>query len=273
MRLWIGIACAIGCAGREAEDAPCPAEVVQVETPASGFQVVTPVVEVPPESEVQDCFFLEAPTDEATCVSSIVLAVADGTHHAAVFRDDAGEIGSVEEDCWGPRSATPLLPASDEMGWALPPGVVWRIGARDRLMIQVHGVNGATQEPGSACVAAVASFETAACEGTAEVMSFDIPNEAEGTCAFAEESRIVGAGASCGTIGLVGQTPFFEATGREDAARIDVTIPAGASVEWVRPEAEDYDITFGPQVELDGCGPNSLATLWVAPTTAGIVCR
>jgi len=149
---------------------------VQLAPPKEGFQLATDAFAVPLGQEVQRCYFFRVPGSgtDPLWVSHIVAAVNAGSHHMNVFRVRSivaldGEDGTVVDggECWksGNWADWPLVMNSQEGGqivdWTLPDGVAHRFTPGEKLMLQSHFVNAATQKtPGRG--KAIVNFERAA---------------------------------------------------------------------------------------------------------------
>lgn len=167
---------------------PKPGDYWQVEnlTADQGFSVKIPEFNVPPGTEVQDCYFLKVPDINhggEIWVQRYLTALNPGSHHMNVFRvrtivnlkpygEDgrpAGEpvkIGDLEawvirggapgsNDCW--KSANwadwPVVansqnsrPDDPYTDFALPEGVAAKFMPGELLMLQAHYVNATTQK-------------------------------------------------------------------------------------------------------------------------------
>ncbi len=129
-------------------------------TPDQGFQLRTPVFDVPAGTEVQDCYFFAVPDinhGDDVFINRIRIGERDGTHHMTVFRVNSiinlsGAPGDVVHggEC---RISTnwadwPLVANSQDVGvdWHLPEGVAQRFHPGELLMLQAHYVNASTQK-------------------------------------------------------------------------------------------------------------------------------
>ena len=144
---------------------PPPATDVTLDPPATGqgFQLAAAPFDVPSGAEVQRCYFFTVPGTgtDPVWISRTVAAQNPGSHHLNVFRVKTvealdGKDGDVVDggECW--RSANwatwPLVTNSQEstaghnvVDWALPDGVAHRFVPGEKLMLQTHYVNAATQ--------------------------------------------------------------------------------------------------------------------------------
>lgn len=133
--------------------------------PGQGFQLSIPNFEVPGGTEVQDCYFVKAPSVE-TWVNHVVIAQNPGTHHLNVFRLRTrnnlwGQPGDVVHggECWvssnwadwplvaNSQKSSPTDPVND---WTLPKGVALKFDPDEVLMVQTHYINAAVQKtPGT----------------------------------------------------------------------------------------------------------------------------
>lgn len=156
---------------------------VELAPPAAGFQLKTEAWDVPRGTEQQRCYFFRVPAggSEPVLVDRIVAAQNPGSHHLNVFRVKTilaldGEDGSVVDggECWksGNWADWPLVMNSQEsaegsnvVDWKLPAGVVHKFLPGEKLMLQTHYVNAATQStPGRA--KALVNFQLASLAGT-----------------------------------------------------------------------------------------------------------
>lgn len=215
---WIVVATTLlGACEQDRPGAPLPIEDVELDPPASpadGFQYAMPPYDVAAGSEVQNCYFFEAPYDEDVCIGRIVVEQNPGTHHMNVFRlgtrlDLWGEPGDVVEGgsdltspCWrsGNWADWPLLvnsqqsdPQDTTYDWTLPGGVAHRLKAREVLMLQSHYVNANTQAGDRAVV--LVNFERVPCDGVQEVGTLFATNQGIDICPGDED---VTFSASCG---------------------------------------------------------------------------
>ena len=142
---------------------------VTLAPPASlevGFQFETPHFEVPPGTEVQDCYFIDVPYDVPVYLNRFVMTQNPGTHHMNVFRvktirDLGGKPGDIvhgtsadpgpcfQSSNW---SDWPLVTNNEGMkagesltDFALPDGVAERFEPHELLMVQTHYVNARAQ--------------------------------------------------------------------------------------------------------------------------------
>jgi hypothetical protein len=173
--LLVFAALAAGCSGgpRDVELAP----------PAAGFQLRTEAWDVPKGTEQQRCYFFRVPGSgtEPIFVDRIVAAQNPGSHHLNVFRVKTvlaldGEDGALVDggECWrsGNWGDWPLVMNSQEsaegsnvVDWKLPPGVAHKFIPGEKLMLQTHYVNAATQStPGRA--KALVNFQLSSLPGT-----------------------------------------------------------------------------------------------------------
>ncbi|MCA9677079.1 MAG: hypothetical protein KC464_18785 [Myxococcales bacterium] len=136
--------------------------------------MTTPEFEVPPGTEVQDCFFFQVPdlADGADLwFDRTALALNPGSHHMNVFRvksivglDPAdgtpvqlgAASGTVVHDgeCWNSANWAdwPLVgnsqasrPGDPVLDWRLPDDVAYKLVPGEMLALQVHYVNATTQ--------------------------------------------------------------------------------------------------------------------------------
>jgi hypothetical protein len=154
---------AVGCGPQEKNDFT---DVRLDPANASGVQFETPVFEVPQGEEVQDCYFFAMPDlDEGRpyFIDRVRIGSNPGSHHANVFRvktvlalgtPDQGDFVHNGE-CFksGNWADWPLVannqssdPENGIFDWRLPEGVGYRFSPGERIMVQTHFVNAATQE-------------------------------------------------------------------------------------------------------------------------------
>jgi len=152
---------AIGCGSESDPDKKSPPGDVELPDPGPlGWQISTGPFEVPQGEEVQDCYFFEVPFDTPSFVNRITLAQNDGSHHMNVFRVRTisnldGAPGEVVKggECWtrGNWKDWPLV-ANNQSGdqhpkdWQMPDGVALRFEPHEKIMVQTHYVNAATQK-------------------------------------------------------------------------------------------------------------------------------
>jgi hypothetical protein len=147
--------------------------------PNAGVQMKTEAFEVPPNTEVQNCYFfqvsdLEAaagmPTDQSLNVHRVEIVETAGSHHMNVFRV-AGPATMLDPTMGAVRNSNgqgqcfnsanwanwPLVANTQEAGdldWSYPAGVANELQPTEWLMLQVHYVNASTQQtPGGGQVA------------------------------------------------------------------------------------------------------------------------
>lgn len=141
---------------------------VQLDPPASGFQLSPATFDVPEGSETQRCFFFEVPSDVPVFVTRFEIAQNPGTHHMNVFRVRTVKLlggapgeSVVEGECWkaGNWSDWPLVVNSQlsdpndhgdlppgHTRWDMPADTAMRFEPRELLMVQSHYVNATTQK-------------------------------------------------------------------------------------------------------------------------------
>lgn len=134
--------------------------------PPDGFMFRSPEFEVPAGQEIQDCYFIAVPdvNGDGTPVhiDRIQTAINPGSHHMNVFRVKTivaldGAPGDVVHDGECFKSANwadwPLVansqnsdPTDPYTDWRLPDDVALYFTPGEKLMLQVHYVNAATQD-------------------------------------------------------------------------------------------------------------------------------
>lgn len=110
--------------------------------------------DVPEGEEVQDCHYVDVPTDGEVDVTRIQFAYADGSHHVNVYRTEDPDAmrpdGTVEEGCWDAldwdRFSLVANSQLERLDWTLPDEAAIRIGPTSQLLVQVHYVNVASAE-------------------------------------------------------------------------------------------------------------------------------
>jgi hypothetical protein len=260
VKLWIGIACTIGCAESHGTRSSEASETVEVGTSE---------VDVLPGTEAYECFYIEAPFDEASCVGRIEIESTPGLHHAALYRAADEEPGTAIECRSESGLPAPVFDtrevdfAGGQAGWTLPAGVAWRVGARDRLMLLVHYVNTATRE--GLTGRATLRLERVDCEGTEDIAPFVFPVEGDAICFVPQDMTILAASAYCGSLAVTDHAPFLDGD-RFEASTADLSVPvdAGETVRFVE---------YEPAYMGEGACISPRASLVVTPTIAGIVCR
>lgn len=152
------MAMATGCGGGESQPATVDSTLLDPPAHGQGFQIGTAAFDVPPGTEIQNCYFVEVPSDSDVWVDRIELAQEPGSHHMNVFRVKTvqnliGEPGDVVSNGECFRSSNwadwPLVINSQQAArknWAFPDGVAQKFGAHELLMIQSHYVNATTQK-------------------------------------------------------------------------------------------------------------------------------
>jgi hypothetical protein len=141
-------------------------DAVEELTPDLGVSFDVPSFEVPPGTEVQDCYFFEFPDlngdGSDVWIGRFKMAQRNGSHHMNVFRVNtvvnlAGGDGDVVyggECRVGTNWADwPLVvnsqesaPGKNVVDWELPNGVAQRFHPGEMIMLQTHYVNAGTQE-------------------------------------------------------------------------------------------------------------------------------
>lgn len=133
-------------------------------SPEEGWTIHIPPFEVPPATEITDCYFLAFPDLDGgrdVWIDRFKIAQRPGSHHMNVFRvntvlDLGGQPGDVVRDgeCKNlPNWADwPLVVNSQDahadeppFEWKLPDGVAQRFEPGELLMVQTHYVNTSTQ--------------------------------------------------------------------------------------------------------------------------------
>src|SRR5262245_41496606 len=132
-----------------------PGTDVTLAAPERGFQLTTGVFPVIPSSEVQDCYYFQAPVAAAMDVHRLEVAQNPGSHHMNLFRfvgaTSGHTDGEIQRGCWDAVAfeTWDLVFNSQTFGvndWTLPPGVSHHIEPGDMFMLQTHYVNAATQQ-------------------------------------------------------------------------------------------------------------------------------
>jgi len=236
--LWVSLL-AIGCVqDRPAE--PLIQEDVTLDPPATlqeGFQYAMDPFDVPPGQEIQNCYFFEVPYDEDVCIDRIEVQQNPGTHHMNVFRPDQGTILDLDGEpgeavlggndrtnpCWrsGNWADWPLVvnsqqstPGETGYEWALPEGVVQKFAPREKLMLQSHYVNAATQAGERGVV--YVNFWRKPCEGTEELGTMFATNQTITICPGDVDRTFESA---CGNfsspVTIVAANSHFHSRGRE----------------------------------------------------------
>lgn len=127
---------------------------IDLEPPAQGVQIGTPVFDVASGTEVQHCYYFKLPSNRDLDVTMIQIRYLAGSHHMNLFQSNQ-DVADHDEDCWMKvnfsSAANPdgwdLIAGSQStsLDWKLPPGVAFHLPAHRQLMLQTHYVNAATQ--------------------------------------------------------------------------------------------------------------------------------
>jgi hypothetical protein len=144
-----------------------------------GVQMKTPAFDVPPDSELQGCYFfkvsdLEAaaglPTDQPIEVHRVEIIQKVGSHHMNVYRVAGpptmldpmmGAVTSMngQGECFNTANWADWPPLANtqqagDQDWSYPEGVANELQPGEYLMLQTHYVNASTQKtPGGGQVA------------------------------------------------------------------------------------------------------------------------
>jgi hypothetical protein len=158
----------VSCAGSDA------AGNVTLCKPTEGFQLATPVFDVPGGHEIQNCYFYRVPDTGERFVDRIQVVQNTGSHHMNIFRvqgdenalskgaDDGTVVAGADGqgECFNSAdwSAWPLVINSQqssnagdsgEVDWTMPMSprgqVVQKFEPGELLMVQTHYVNATTQ--------------------------------------------------------------------------------------------------------------------------------
>jgi hypothetical protein len=143
MRSFFAVAFLIGCGGGSGgpdllrEDIPDP--------PAGGVQVVSPIFEVPAESEVFMCMRIYTDITEELNVHASVGYQVEGGHHVMLYYSEEEQEGGDEpHDCGGGDMGNIRfvgVGTADGIGISLPDGVAMKIPPGVKLYSQSHYVN------------------------------------------------------------------------------------------------------------------------------------
>jgi hypothetical protein len=251
-------------------------------TPEEGFQYVMDPFDVPPGQEIQNCYFFDVPYDEEVCIGRIEVAQNSGTHHMNIFRPEEGTIADLDGEpgtavlggsdrtspCWvsGNWFDWPLVvnsqqstPGEGGYEWRLPDGVAQKFVPHEKLMLQSHYVNAATQAGERGVV--LVNFWRVPCEGTQELGTMFATNQGINVCPgdvdktfetscggeFSQPVTITAANSHYHSRGIdftielydpiaddYGE-PFYENRSWNDpvmATGLDVQVPAGQRIGW-----------------------------------------
>jgi hypothetical protein len=146
-------------------------EALSAPPPGQGVQMKTPAFDVPPDSEIQGCYFfkvsdLEAaaglPTDQPIEVHRVEIVQNVGSHHMNVYRvagpatmldPTMGNVTGMngKGECFNSANWAdwPLLANTQQAGnqdWSYPEGVANELQPGEYLMLQTHYVNASTQK-------------------------------------------------------------------------------------------------------------------------------
>ncbi len=116
--------------------------------PATGFQIVTPDIEILPGQEITYCYYTTIDVDQAVGVKRWSSTMTPGSHHLIMYFTDAAQMpdGEITTDCgvtgggldfpvWTYSAQTP------EAEIAMPDGVGMRVEAQQKLFVQMHYLN------------------------------------------------------------------------------------------------------------------------------------
>lgn len=125
--------------------------------PETGFQIVTPDIEIAPGQEVTYCYYTTVPIDAVAGVKRWESHMTSGSHHLILYLLNNGPAdGTLTEDCSffdgtsGPVWA--FAAQTVDSAFAMPEGVGMDIAARQRAVVQMHYLN-ASDDPITAHVA------------------------------------------------------------------------------------------------------------------------
>jgi len=136
--------------------------------PETGFQIVTPEIEIAPGEEVTYCYYTTVPIDAVAGVKRWESHMTPGSHHLILYLLGNGPAdGTLTEDCnfFDGGSGAPVwayAAQTVDAAFAMPDGVGMDIGADQRAVVQMHylnasddpivahvAINGETHEPGA----------------------------------------------------------------------------------------------------------------------------
>jgi len=129
-------------------DAGAPSD--ELAPPEVGFQILTPEIVLAPGDEKTYCYYTSVPIDAAVGVKRWESQMTQGSHHLIVFftGDSAVPDGTLTEQC-GSAGGGPIwtyASQSPHQEAIMPAGVGMRVGARQKLFVQMHYLNASTQE-------------------------------------------------------------------------------------------------------------------------------
>ena len=138
---------------------------VELLSSEQGWSLHIPAFEVPPGTEVQDCYFFTMPDlndGEDYFIHRFKMGQRTGSHHMNIFRvktilhldGEAGDVVQGGECRKSPNWADwPLVVNSQEssvdspvVDWQLPTGVAQRFSPGEKIMVQTHYVNADLQK-------------------------------------------------------------------------------------------------------------------------------
>lgn len=163
------IALASGCSSPDREVSPTP-ETLQAPPTGQGFQFKTPLFQVDPGQEVQDCYFFKVsdlaksgglPENEPVNLHRIQLVQKAGSHHMNIFRvktivgldPTKGPVHNLngQGECfkspnWADWPLVANTQSAGDLDWTFPDGVANVFQPDEWLMLQTHYVNATSQK-------------------------------------------------------------------------------------------------------------------------------
>ncbi len=266
MRPWFFVA-ALGlgaCATRPVE--------VSLEQPAPGFQLVVGPFEVPPSSELQDCYYFRAPSD--VWVHQFEIAQNPGTHHMNMFRVNEPSLyddGDVQRGCWDGlpfqdwglivnsqlHSASAVVERADgTFVWTLPDGVAAHIRAGELIMVQTHYVNASTLKTTSGRGKVVINFHTIPESDVKAELGTMFANNRNLYLRAGEQSAFSSLCSVPQAVTLAALSGHFHSRGKRFTVALankagELTEPIYDNDNWDEPEFLTFD-EHGPTIEAGG---------------------
>jgi hypothetical protein len=168
-----------GCPAEPDTQAPATPSTLKAPAQGQGFQFRTPLFQVNPGEEVQDCYFFKVsdlakqgglPENEPVNLHRVQMVQREGSHHMNLFRvktingldPNAGPISrglNGQGECfkspnWADWPLVANTQQDGEVDWTFPEGVASVFQPDDWIMLQTHYVNAGSQKtPDSAEVA------------------------------------------------------------------------------------------------------------------------
>lgn len=164
---------AAGCSSSPSEGEPVVTDPSKLPAPATGqgFQLKTPLTQVDPGNEVQDCYFFKVgdlaqangmAAGEPVNLHRVKIVQRAGSHHMNIFRVRTiagldptkgplvhgvnGQGECFKSPNWADWPLVANTQTAGQLDWTFPDGVANVLGADEWLMLQTHYVNASSQK-------------------------------------------------------------------------------------------------------------------------------